>query len=83
MMHLFADGTEVGCLYHRNPYAGRYLAIANAQEWADNHQVSVEIWNYEGHETIDDGELAAIVHPQPLQLGLLPGADVVIDEVDP
>ena len=83
MMHLFMDGIEVESWHHHHPMTEYDLAYANAQEWANDYNTTVEIWDYEGHETVADGERVAVVWPQPLQLGLLPGADVVIDEVDP
>jgi hypothetical protein len=83
MLHLFLSGTEVDSCSHTNPSTEYDLAYADAQQWANDYGEAVEIWDYEDHETVADGERVAIVYPQPLQLALMDGADEVIEEVTP
>jgi hypothetical protein len=61
-----------------NPGHEYDTALAAAQQWANDYGDLVEMWDYEGHETIEDGEFLEFVRPQPLQLGLIPGASAVV-----
>lgn len=78
MIHLWMGSTKVESFTVHNLNQEYDIAHADAQRWANDHGEPVELWDYEGHETIDDGEYLGTVQPQPLQLGLLPKCDLVL-----
>jgi hypothetical protein len=82
MIHLWMGNTEVDSCSLHDPSREYDAAYDDAQQWANDYGEPVELWDYEGHETIDDGELLDTVRPQSVQLALVPGAEVFIGEVD-
>lgn len=78
MMHLWMNSSdgfiEVESVSLTNNYREYDQAMVEAQEWADRFREPVWVYDYEGHEDLEDGELMAIVEPtppNPVQLTLI------------
>jgi hypothetical protein len=82
MIHVYMNDQEVESWSHSNPSTEFDLARADAQQWADSYGESVELWEYEGYETIDAGSWLGTVQPRPLQLGIIPGTEQVVGDAE-
>jgi len=54
-------------------------AFEAAQKWADEYGEPVDVYRYEGHETLENGEMLGVVQPRLLQLAIV-GKPEVIEE---
>ncbi len=81
MLHLWMYGVdgkfiEVDSVSLYSPYDEEEQALKEAQEWANRYNEPVSIYRYEGHETIEDGELFDEVIPKPVELNLKAGDSI-------
>lgn len=87
-LHMYnakSEYIEVDSYSSWNCYQEEEEALTAAQGWADEFGEPVDVYRYEGRETIEDGELIESVQPQPLQLAIVGKPEVIAinEEVKP
>lgn len=79
-LHMFTEKgeyIEVDSYSSWNCHQEQEQAFEAAQQWADEYGEDVDVYHYEGHETLEDGEMLGVVKPQPLQLAIVGKPEVV------
>lgn len=75
MIHLYIHTQKIDAI---DPACNEETkAFEAAQSWANDLGEPVDLYRYEGHETLEGGEMLGTVQPQPLQLALIGKPEVL------